>query len=84
MRPSILASVIVLLGSCAPVFAQSYEAPGGDTPATQPGGTEGLDAGRNEREAIQSGEAVRVPRREGFEVEGPDLPRRRERRREPE
>ena len=84
MRRLILASVIVLFGSYVPVFAQSYEAPGGDTPATEPGGTEGLDARRNEREAIQSDEALRIPRGGSVEVDGPDLPRRRERRREPE
>jgi hypothetical protein len=71
-------------GGSAPVLAQSYEAPGGNTPATQPGGTEGLDGRRNEREAIQGGEAVRVPRGEGVEVDRSDLPRRRERRRDPE
>ena len=32
---------------------------------------------RNEREAIQGGEAVRVPRGGGIEIEGSDFPRRR-------
>ncbi len=40
----------------------SVGAPAGTDPATAPGGTEGRAGPRNEREAIESGNAVPVPR----------------------
>ncbi|GJD32204.1 hypothetical protein PMNALOAF_3471 [Methylobacterium adhaesivum] len=50
-----------VLGLTGTAFAQSVGAPAGNTPATAPGGTEGRAGLRNEREAIQSGDAVPAP-----------------------
>lgn len=66
----------VLCGSSPSAFAQSYEMPAGGTSAAEPGGTEGQAGRRNEREAIQSGEAIRAPRGEGIEVDVPGTPTR--------
>ena len=68
-----------LCGSSMSAFAQSYEMPAGGTSAAEPGGTEGQAGRRNEREAIQSGEAIRAPRGEGIEVDAPgSVPRPRQ------
>ena len=60
--------MITLTGGWNVALAQSYEAPGGDTAVTEPGGTEGRDANRNIREGIRDGELVGTPR-EGVAVE---------------
>ena len=61
MKRIIAAVAFTALCSSA-ALAQSYEVPAGATPATEPGGTEGLAGRRNERKAIESGEAIRAPR----------------------
>ena len=68
MKLSALAIALgALIASGNAIQAQSYEAPGGDTAVTEPGGTEGRDARRNIREGIEDGERVGAPRREGVE-----------------
>ena len=55
----------------AAALAQSYTAPGGELPATAPGGTEGVAGYRNAIEAIESGEGVPLGPRPGVVIEQP-------------
>ena len=77
MKRIIAAVAFATLCSSSLAFAQSYEMPAGGTSAAEPGGTEGQAGRRNEREAVESGEAIRAPRGEGIEVDAPgSVPRR--------
>ena len=71
MKRIVAAVAFAILCSSSLAFAQSNEAPAGGTPSAEPGGTEGQAGRRNEREAIESGEAIRVPRGDGIEVDAP-------------
>lgn len=48
-------------GSALALSGGSFTPPGGQAPATAPGGTQGLAGPRNVSDAIRSGQAVEVP-----------------------
>jgi hypothetical protein len=68
-----------LFGLTGAALAQGTGAPAGRDPATAPGGTEGIAGPANEREAIQSGDAVAAPRGVGVPAPPPSDETRPER-----